>query len=224
MENPIEVREERDYEIVRNNAIEEQRSLKKTAVGLLDELRSLQMIYPMNFPEGTSLNGEVRKFESYLIQRALDKFNGNQVKAAELLNINYTTLNAKIKRYRLDEQYLSSKRTHKNLSEADLNALDDAIRTRDQQGIWNKLRKFKDILLKLVEEVDALSLAKKLERHEDISLPDEIRRFEVNLIRSALNRTGGNQTRAAGILGIGVTTLNNKIKRYRINPHPSLQR
>jgi DNA-binding NtrC family response regulator len=36
------------------------------------------------------------------------------------------------------------------------------------------------------------------------------------VIRAALEKTGGNQARAARLLGIKHTTLNAKIKRYKI--------
>ena len=45
----------------------------------------------------------------------------------------------------------------------------------------------------------------------------EVRRFESDLIRCALIRTGGRQRRAARLLGIKAATLNAKIKRYRID-------
>ena len=45
---------------------------------------------------------------------------------------------------------------------------------------------------------------------------DEVRQFEVSLIRTALGRTSGSQTRAAKLLGLKPTTLNAKIKRYGI--------
>jgi len=51
-----------------------------------------------------------------------------------------------------------------------------------------------------------------------VRLHDEVRRFEIDLIRSALSRTAGNQTRAAQLLGVKITTLNTKIKRYKIAP------
>jgi transcriptional regulator with GAF, ATPase, and Fis domain len=43
-----------------------------------------------------------------------------------------------------------------------------------------------------------------------------VRQFEVSLIRTALGRTSGSQTRAARLLGLKPTTLNAKIKRYGI--------
>jgi DNA-binding NtrC family response regulator len=50
-----------------------------------------------------------------------------------------------------------------------------------------------------------------------IKLRDEVRRFEINLIRSALDQTHGNQTAAAALLGTNVTTLNTKIRNYGIS-------
>lgn len=45
---------------------------------------------------------------------------------------------------------------------------------------------------------------------------DEIRQLEIELIRSALELTGGNQRQAARLLRIKATTLNEKKKRYKI--------
>ncbi len=47
---------------------------------------------------------------------------------------------------------------------------------------------------------------------------DEVRRFETDLIRRALDQTGGHQSRAARLLGLNATTLNSKIKSYNILP------
>ena len=48
----------------------------------------------------------------------------------------------------------------------------------------------------------------------------EVRRFEIDLIRRALDQTGGHQSRAARLLGMNPTTLNSKIKTYNINLRP----
>jgi transcriptional regulator with GAF, ATPase, and Fis domain len=50
-----------------------------------------------------------------------------------------------------------------------------------------------------------------------INLRAEVRRFEENLIRSALKQTGGRQRRAARLLSMNVSSLNSRIKRYRLN-------
>jgi transcriptional regulator with GAF, ATPase, and Fis domain len=49
-----------------------------------------------------------------------------------------------------------------------------------------------------------------------IDLNMEVQRFETALIRGALSWTKGNQTDAARLLSLKVTTLNLKIKRYNI--------
>ena len=49
-----------------------------------------------------------------------------------------------------------------------------------------------------------------------ISFYDEVSRFEIELIRRALELTGGHQSKAAKLLGMNNTTLNSKIKVYNI--------
>lgn len=51
-----------------------------------------------------------------------------------------------------------------------------------------------------------------------VNFYDEVRRFETDLIRRALDQTGGHQSRAARLLGLNATTLNSKIKSYNILP------
>ena len=51
-----------------------------------------------------------------------------------------------------------------------------------------------------------------------VNFYDEVRRFEIDLIRRALDQTGGHQSRAARLLGLNATTLNSKIKTYNILP------
>lgn len=49
-----------------------------------------------------------------------------------------------------------------------------------------------------------------------ISFYDEVARYEVGLIRRAMEMTSGHQSRAAKLLGLNATTLNSKIKTYNI--------
>lgn len=51
---------------------------------------------------------------------------------------------------------------------------------------------------------------------EGIDFYDEVRRFEIALIKQALQKTHGTQVRAAALLNLKVTTLNAKIKQYSI--------
>jgi DNA-binding NtrC family response regulator len=50
-----------------------------------------------------------------------------------------------------------------------------------------------------------------------VNFYDEVKRFEIDLIRRALDQTGGHQSRAARLLGLNATTLNSKIKSYNIS-------
>jgi len=50
-----------------------------------------------------------------------------------------------------------------------------------------------------------------------INFYDEVQRFETHLIKMALSETGGNQAKAARLLGIKATTLNSKIKLFKID-------
>ncbi len=61
--------------------------------------------------------------------------------------------------------------------------------------------------------LDALAT---LDISQGISFYDEVSRFEIDLIRHALELTGGHQSRAAKLLGMNNTTLNSKIKVYNI--------
>ncbi len=50
-----------------------------------------------------------------------------------------------------------------------------------------------------------------------VNFYDEVKKFEIDLIRRALDQTGGHQSRAARLLGLNATTLNSKIKTYNIH-------
>ena len=52
---------------------------------------------------------------------------------------------------------------------------------------------------------------------DGIDFYEEIKRYEIELIKNALHRCGGNQTQAAKLLRMKSTTLNAKIKHYGLN-------
>ena len=72
----------------------------------------------------------------------------------------------------------------------------------------------RQLLLALLDDLEALGLGKLEDIERGISLRDEVRHFETRLIKYALGRTKGHQRRAARLLGLKVTTLNAKIKHY----------
>jgi DNA-binding NtrC family response regulator len=67
---------------------------------------------------------------------------------------------------------------------------------------------------------DGASSTVPLEIGRGVNFYDEVRRFEIDLIRRALEQTSGHQSRAARLLGMNATTLNSKIKTYNINLRP----
>lgn len=81
----------------------------------------------------------------------------------------------------------------------------------------NRLSSLREVALTLLHAVDSLVSAQPASRDHRIRLQDEVHRFEADLIRAALEKTGGNQAHAARLLGVKHTTLNAKIKRYRIS-------
>ena len=87
-----------------------------------------------------------------------------------------------------------------------------------------RLEKIKEMASALLSEAESLdhehALAEASAATENLDLKsgvdffEEVRRFETRLITRALELTGGNQSRAARMLGLGTTTLNYKIKSY----------
>jgi transcriptional regulator with GAF, ATPase, and Fis domain len=96
---------------------------------------------------------------------------------------------------------------------------DDVVRAAShgtEVVLDNRLTTLRDVALTLLREVESLRVTEPYELAGRVRLCDEVQRFETELIRSALSRTMGNQTRAARLLGVKLTTLNSKIKRYKI--------
>lgn len=81
-----------------------------------------------------------------------------------------------------------------------------------------RINTLRETVLLLLQEVESLTIAAPAGLKSGARLNDEVRQFEMNLIRTALGRTAGSQTRAAKLLGLKLTTLNAKIKRYQIMP------
>ena len=79
-----------------------------------------------------------------------------------------------------------------------------------------RLNTLRETVLQLLDEVESLAISRPVDIKSGARFSDEVRQFEVSLIRTALGRTSGSQTRAARLLGLKPTTLNAKIKRYGI--------
>jgi len=77
----------------------------------------------------------------------------------------------------------------------------------------HNLESLREAALMLLREVETLASQQGPQADQKLGLHEEVQRYESELIRTALQRTRGNQRRAAKLLGVKVTTLNCKIKR-----------
>jgi PAS domain S-box-containing protein len=103
--------------------------------------------------------------------------------------------------------------------------IEKLMRSLSAEGPEGRLDVLREISVALSAAVELLAESRRepatpeLDMARGIDFYDEVGRFETNLIRRALEQTGGNQKRAADLLGIKKTTINAMIRRYRINPH-----
>lgn len=70
------------------------------------------------------------------------------------------------------------------------------------------------LAIEMMASADGMSRGIDLAR--GVNFYDEVRKFEIDMIRRALRQTGGHQSRAARLLGLNATTLNSKIKNFNI--------
>ena len=83
------------------------RRLKLIARKLLGELEIIEESSSSKNLVAVDFYEEVKRFESELIVQALTYSAGHQLRAARLLNINPSTLNAKIKQYKIETNTFS---------------------------------------------------------------------------------------------------------------------
>lgn len=79
-----------------------------------------------------------------------------------------------------------------------------------------QLESLKGLALELMDLVVRMEESRPRGPRLPLRLSEEVRLFEKGLIENALKLTGGNQTRAARLLGVKLTTLHTKIRKYRI--------
>ncbi|HSE32943.1 MAG TPA: helix-turn-helix domain-containing protein [Pyrinomonadaceae bacterium] len=83
--------------------------LKSMARKLLAELEIIEESNAAKDAVSIDFYEEVKRFETELIVQALTYSAGHQLQAARLLNINPSTLNAKIKQYKIETNTFSRK-------------------------------------------------------------------------------------------------------------------
>ena len=82
----------------------------------------------------------------------------------------------------------------------------------------NALKSLASEILKRIESIENIeNNICHLVNEDGLHLDEILERFEKDLICIALIRTGGVQIKAARLLGVKLTTLNTKIKRFKID-------
>ncbi len=92
-----------------------------------------------------------------------------------------------------------------------------ASRAKDPTTADARISSLRILAVALLKRIECLESDIANGDSHELNLQDEVNRFEAELIRSALIKTGGRQRRAAKLLGAKVTTLNTKIRRYAIS-------
>jgi transcriptional regulator with GAF, ATPase, and Fis domain len=93
---------------------------------------------------------------------------------------------------------------------------EQSARRLDDGMLHNRLELLRELTLSLLTELESLGRSAVPAPDSELSLDDEVKRFEIALIRAALAKAHNNQARAARMLGVKHTTLNAKIKRYQL--------
>lgn len=97
----------------REQIVDQSQTLVTVAMGLVravELLASVQLssaLKPPDISGGIDFYQEVTRFEVTLIREALRYANGNQKEAAKLLRLNHTTLNCKVKQYKINPKVIS---------------------------------------------------------------------------------------------------------------------
>src|SRR5882672_306106 len=79
-----------------------------------------------------------------------------------------------------------------------------------------KTEVLKTVAYTLLRQVYGITEPRHLDVQLGVNFYDEVRRFDINLIKQALFHANGKQAAAASLLKLNATTLHSKIKFYGI--------
>ena len=85
-----------------------------------------------------------------------------------------------------------------------------------QQTTTPRIGIVKQLLNKLLSELETVNENERVTLDDNFNLYEQMKNFEMDIIRQALFLTDNNQRLAAQMLGINYTTLNAKMKRFGI--------
>jgi len=89
--------------------------------------------------------------------------------------------------------------------------------TKDTNLLNTKLANISSLVSSLNAAVEDLEAQDLTRMDEQFDFYNEVERFEIKLIKSALRITGGSQIKAAKLLKLNATTLNAKIKNFKLS-------
>jgi DNA-binding protein Fis len=105
------------------------------------------------------------------------------------------------------------------------NDLQSVAKHKRGEAEWNReVNELRQTTLRLWHDLLTLESYYCLEIQDRVDFFEEVRRFETRIIKRALLHAGGSQRKTARLLGINTSTLNSKIKRYRIPVKPVLHK
>lgn len=96
------------------------------------------------------------------------------------------------------------------------NSLEDDSTQQFKESFDADLKQLQKIVLQLEDKIHNFNLSKYSLFEKDFCLANKIRDYEKGLIELALKVSGGSQVKALKLLGVKKSTLNSKIKRYKI--------
>ncbi len=92
-----------------------------------------------------------------------------------------------------------------------------AVQLENRESYGMRLRVLRELSEAISGALDAVESFHPPDIRQGVNFYDEVRRFEIDLIRTALKLSAGSQRRAASLLRLNPTTLNTKIKGYNID-------
>lgn len=83
-------------------------------------------------------------------------------------------------------------------------------------AVVDELDSLRRTVRNLLHEVDRRTRGVEIDAEKGIDFYEAVARFEAELIRTALDLTGGRQNRAANLLKLRRSTLNSKMKQLNL--------
>ena len=93
--------------------------------------------------------------------------------------------------------------------------------SQKRETVEEKITSLRENAFALIKEIREFGSVSFSDVSQGIDMAEEIRRLEIRLIERALQETNGHQVNAARLLGLKVTTLNAKIKRFGLDSNGS---